>query len=341
MCDIIVKMKRKKQVLSVSVKIFVLIVVFFCGWYIHSSLNTSAVSGTKLIRENSTDYKLINPLLLAINVGSEKSPEYKKLTNNLTDYVNKKISDKKAENISIYFRDLNLGLWSGVDEDHMYSPASMMKVVILVESLRIAESDPSFLDKQVYVTPNSIGFNSIQSYQPKKSINAGDTYKVRDLISFMIDYSDNNATAVLYSLIGDDKLSTFLKELELPQPKSMDSDFLSPRLYSRFYRVLYNSTYLSPKVSEEALKILSQGDFPYGINSGIPKDIVVSQKFGERTVNDPLGNLIDRELHDCGIIYLPNKPYFLCVMTKGKDLSDLQSVLQDVSKTVWDDLSKR
>ena len=316
------------------------IVIFLGGWYLYPVFHISNTQNTtKVVRENSSDNKLINPLLLVFDGGSTRAPQYNKLRDTLNTYANNQIENKKAESISIYFRDLNSGIWSGVDEDRLYSPASMLKVAILISCLRFAYSEPSFLDKEVQISPDSLNLDLGQVYKPKEGAVVGQTYTVRNLISFMITNSDNNATFALESLIGQDKIDKLYKELELDSPKSMDDDFLSPRMYSRFYRILYNSTYLPQDVSENALEILSQNDFSNGIVTGVPKGVTVAQKFGERTVSDTSGNVIDRELHDCGIIYLPLKPYFLCVMTKGKDFNDLQPILSDVSKMVWDGLS--
>ena len=318
----------------------ILITVFLCGWYLHYFFyDLNIKNTTKVIREYPSDYRLINPLLLVLDGGSTKAPEYSELTNTLNSYAKNKIINKKAESISIYFRDLNSGSWSGVDEDRLYSPASMMKVALLISCFDFAYSNPDFLDKGVHITSDSTDFDLGQTYKPKEAVVVGKNYKVRDLITSMIVDSDNNAAIALGYLIGEDKINKLLKELQLAQPKSADSDFLSPRMYSRFYRILYNSTYLPRDVSENALKILSQNDFSNGIVAGVPKGVVVAQKFGERTINDKLGNVVDRELHDCGIVYLSSKPYFLCVMTRGKDFNDLQPILSDVSKMVWDGMS--
>ena len=113
---------------------------------------------------------------------------------------------------------------------------------------------------------------------------------------------------------------------------------ISPREYSRFFRTLYNGTYLSHDLSEQTLDLLSKTNFTQGLVAGIPKDIAVSHKFGEQTIN--IVNLnnqqVIRELHDCGIVYLPNNPYLICIMTKGIDFINLQTVIKDISKISWD-----
>ncbi len=213
----------------------------------------------------------------------------------------------------------------------------MMKIAILIVCLQTAETDPNFLNKSVHVDLKSKNLNVNQFYPPPQSIVPGNTYTVNDLINYMILDSDNNATYLLEYLLGDDKINGLLKELQLPDLLKVDSvDFISPQLYSRFYRILYNSSYLSPDVSEQALKFLTEESFSQGLSAGVPKSVDVAQKFGERTSVDQSGNIISRELHDCGIVYLPNDPYFLCVMTKGQDFTKLQPIISDVSKMVWD-----
>ena len=71
-------------------------------------------------------------------------------------------------------------------------------------------------------------------------------------------------------------------------------------------------------MSEKALNLLSQAKYAEGLSGGIPQNIKIAQKFGEhinltKTMIQPLSV----ELHNCGIVYLPNNPYILCIMTKG------------------------
>jgi hypothetical protein len=71
-----------------------------------------------------------------------------------------------------------------------------------------------------------------------------------------------------------------------------------------------------------------------GIKAPLPPDLVVSHKFGERTEMAG-GSVAWRELHDCGIVYYPYEPYFLCVMTKGQDFDDQRAVLRGISAVVY------
>ena len=114
---------------------------------------------------------------------------------------------------------------------------------------------------------------------------------------------------------------------------------MSVKTYAYFFRILYNATYLGHTYSEKALELLNNREFPDGIVAGVPENIPVAHKFGERTVESPEGIVTTEELHDCGIVYYPSKPYILCVMTKGTDIASLKEIIKTISKTVSDEVA--
>jgi beta-lactamase class A len=85
-------------------------------------------------------------------------------------------------------------------------------------------------------------------------------------------------------------------------------------------------------MSEKALKLLSQIKYTDALVKGINNpQIIVSHKFGERTFNDTG----EKQLHDCGIVYIPQKPYLVCIMTRGDDFTKLSSSIAQISKTIY------
>jgi hypothetical protein len=93
--------------------------------------------------------------------------------------------------------------------------------------------------------------------------------------------------------------------------------------------------------SEQALGLLTTTDFTQGLVAGVSATTTVAHKFGEQTDTDTNGQVIDRELHDCGIVYYPNNPYFLCVMTKGQDFSTLAKIISGISNSVFNYVSSQ
>ena len=133
--------------------------------------------------------------------------------------------------------------------------------------------------------------------------------------------------------------NSFFNELQLTYPyeQTQVQETLTAREYARFFRLLYNATYLDEDLSEKALSLLSQSTYKRGLVAGVKKDLPVAHKFGLHTHINPAGEVIGRQLHDCGIIY-DDDPYILCVMTKSNtvNLQDLEQVISSISKRIYE-----
>jgi len=282
-------------------------------------------------------YQFTNPLLDCDNFRPSILNEHVSLYNDLNNYVNNAINIGVASHISIYFRSLNNGPWIGINEDHSYSPASLLKVPILIAVLKKAETDSSLLRKKIrYSKPLETRVNP--NIVEGDTIKIGNTYTVDELLEYMIIKSDNNAKEMLINLIGNDYLTNVMIDLGVNlREKDLSKDFLSVKEYSSFYRIMYNASYLNRDFSEKALKMLSRTDFIKGIPEKLPKNIKISHKFGERGFED--SNL--KQLHDCGIVYVPDKPYLLCVMTLGYDFDNLNKIISEISEIVYNNVIEK
>lgn len=281
-------------------------------------------------------FSYINPLLdcdLGPNYISKNSIKpFKPVIQNVID---KAVSDNKVNLVSVYFRDLNNGTWFGINDSEKFFPASLMKLPILIYYLKQAEANPKILEEQIEYNK---GDGSVPQYFDTKSpVVIGKTYAVKNLLEQTIIKSDNNAALLLFQAAGKDKFIKFFKDFGLDIPIESSQDYINVRTYGTFFRVLFNSSYLSNTYSESALKLLSEIDFKAGLNAKLPSSVVVSHKFGE-TEN---ASKDIKQLHDCGIVYYPNKPYLICVMTRGKDFDLLASVIADVSKVTYDEVNKQ
>lgn len=313
-----------------KVKLAIIIIISITiGWFGNSYYKSLQSKNESLaIRENSDEYKFINPLL--IGSGSEETyPELNPLKNKIKDYVSKNISNNNAINISVYYRDLNTSESTGVNEDDLYSPGSMLKISTLITYLKLADEDQKILTDNIYY---KFIDNQGQYYKPTP-LKEG-SYPAITLLQQMIVQSDNTAMDILDERHIKDIVGLYEK-LQLPDPINSPTDFMSPKEYSKLFRILFNSTYLSRSYSEQALELLSFTSFNKGINRDLPKNIVISHKFGEQTITN--NNSIEyRELHDCGIIYFPKNPYLVCIMTKGSNFSKLENIVSDISKITYD-----
>lgn len=267
-------------------------------------------------------YQFTNPLLDCDNFHPSILKNHVELKNNLNNYVNEAIKGGTADTISVYFCSLNNGPWIGVNENYYYTPASLLKVPLLVAVLKKSEEDSDFLKTKILydkVADPDFSPNIVDKY-----IQLGKTYTVEELLEYMIIHSDNNAKQILLNMLGEDYLFNVMTDLGVNlKNRDLNIDFISAREYSSFYRIMYNASYLSRSLSEKGLKILSKTEFKNGIPNKLPKNIAVAHKFGERGFL----NSNKKQLHDCGIVYLPDSPYLLCIMTKGKDFNQLVQVI--------------
>ena len=286
-------------------------------------------------------YSFINPLLTCeTRATSPRSQLSRILKPRLEKLINEAKRAQQTDQISVYF-DLRDGQWMGLNTDEKYYPASMLKVPLMMAYFKMAEKDPGILEERLVFS--AAPQNSEQQYfPPAERLAAGKAYTVQELISRMIRYSDNQALDMLLARLPNlSPLMTVFTDLGLPLPGTdlqPAMDFMSVKLYAYFFRVLYNATYLNQEFSQEAMQLLSATSFKEGITAPLPEGIAVAHKFGERTL--PLSSATNQgafqELHDCGIVYNPQQPYLLCVMTKGTNPEVLAQQIQAISKTVYD-----
>lgn len=317
-------------------KVLIAIVLFtiFSSGFLAGKLysDNRALFVTDEERQGQT--KFINPLLECDTSSSLYNQELMSFEDDLQSLASSEINKGLVKSIGIYFRDLNNGPWFGVNSQEDYMPASLLKVPLMMSYYKISESDSSVLEQKLkFDSPEDL---NTQFYKPKNLIKPGETDTVDSLIKLMILYSDNNSTKLLFDNIDTNKLTSIYTDLKVNVADvSSSNNFVSAKDYGAFFRVLYNASYLNREMSSKALELLSQTDFANGLRLGVPKDIVIAHKFGE------VDSEAEIQLHDCGIIYYPKRPYLLCVMTKGNDAIKLAKVIKDVSKATYDEIQTK
>lgn len=301
-----------------SLILSVIIIAILTASLIRSTSTRSTKSAG--IRENSSKYSYINPLLATGDI--ETSKGFDDLKKILTDYVNESVRNKEIQSSAIYFRDLNEGTWTGVNENEKYSPASMYKVAVMIAFLKDAyENHPNLMDQKLRIKIN----------------NKEKEFTIGQLIKVMIVDSDNDAKNVLESVLKPELRQRVYSDFGLLAPDVNDAgNTLSPKEYSLFFRILYNANYLGPDLSEVALETLTETTFNEGLVSGVSTSTKVAHKFGYRVLDSS-----KQELSDCGIVYYPKHPYFVCVMTLGDDVSKLKSFIKDTSGLIYNHINKK
>lgn len=277
------------------------------------------------------NYKFINPLLECDDFAPSDLAKLKVLKTKLNNCISSRKGAGEVTDVAVYYRDLNNGPWIGINEHQAFSPASMLKVPIMMGVLKHAELNPGFIEKQVKLT-----IDDLDEFIPNigdEITKVGDTYSIREWIHRMIVFSDNNAKNLLLRQLSNEQTNKDLwNSLGLTEPNGQTApDFLSVKDYSGFFRLLYNATYLSKESSDWALEQLSKTRFQKGLKAVLPQNIQVASKFGER------GQLDSdvKQLHECGIVYAGSSPFLICVMTRGKDWEVQASIIQEIAGIVY------
>ncbi len=313
---------------------------FFFGKTLQNS--SAAQQSPSAIRETNNSYSLISPLLMCDSSANTPSIQYKDLGQALQKIVDAAEVAGRITNASIYFRDLLGGRWAGINENDQYSPASLFKIPIMIAYFKEAEQDPSVLTEQLQYA-HAFSEDVPQMIPPSATITLGKFYTEQDLISRMIVSSDNISEQLLLSHLNANYIQEVFTDLGLdPNVFQENTDTMSVKSFSLFFRILYNSTYLSRAMSEKALELLAQSDFSNGIVAGVPNGVKIAHKFGERTYVSPtMGEILVREFHECGIVYALGQPYLLCVMTRGNNYATMEDTIQSISRVVYDDVIKQ
>lgn len=292
-----------------------------------NSLNPSLTS-SKEVHLGKKDF--VNPLVDCNQWSESLPPKANVIKQQLLDYIKTSKQKDNTEQISVFYRDLLNGPQIEIDADQRFAAASLLKVPILIHYMKLAEKNPELLNQTLeFDLANSVVKNAVQTMTTPPPLNSGQKYAVDELLGRMITYSDNYATELLLKNQPQLNIGQLLMDMGI-YLETVDNDYwISVRSYSSIFRILYNVTYLNEIMSNSSLQLLSLSKFNLGLREGVPKNVVVASKFGERQADDKF------QLHDCGIIYHPERPYLLCIMTKGKDALKLSDSIRELSKIVW------
>jgi beta-lactamase class A len=291
-------------------------------------------------------WEFINPLLeceqARDTIGQQELRPVKKA---VEDILAHRLDRKWADKVNVYYRELNDGPWFAIGDPDEFHPASLLKVPLLMAVLKQAEHDPAILKRKVALDGPELKtiLNPVA-----KPLQFGKTYSVDELLRQMIVHSDNVATHLLGNIVDFGILQRTYADLGLASPYTRNGDppivMASPRYaitvraYTTFFRILYNASYLSRDMSEKALRLLSETDFRSGLVAGVPAGVKVAHKWGAHLSGE---RQEVKQLHDCGIVYHPERPYLLCVMTSGSSFEYLDDAIAVVSRSVYESVDRQ
>ncbi len=299
-------------------------------------------SGIWIVHERaeacSKNYTFINAGVVCGKPAVIKKTGYAETQQKISEFIEAERAAGHISEVALYFRDLKNGPVFGINELVEFAPASLLKLPLALVYLNEEEKKSDLLAQALSF--DDLGWRQKQEFPPPESIEAGRPYLVEELLRRMIVYSDNLAAELLETHIaairGKDVVKDTYLELGIIAPGDIFDEAVNVRRYSSIFRVLYNASFLTPEFSEKILGWLADSTFKDGLTGGVPENIRIAHKFGERERSNGI-----LQLHDCGIVYYPENPYLLCVMTRGNDMQELAAVIKAISKEVYEEVNSR
>ncbi len=231
----------------------------------------------------------------------------------------------------IYFEYLPSGVSIGVNDQERFVLASLLKVPLVMGIYKQYERGE--LTKDEILTIKEENLDPFFGTLWKKG--AGTQLTVDELVKLTLIYSDNTAQRVLFSNSADATLEDVFDSLDIPKELDNQQPVVNAKNYSSILRSLYLSSYLSEDNSNEIMDILTQSQFNDKLVAGVPADIKVAHKIGVHQG----GESGKSTYTDCGIVYVPKRPYILCMMIKANE-PEAQHHMKEVSRYVYEYVSQ-
>ena len=230
------------------------------------------------------------------------------------------------DSFGFYFEYLPTGTSLGVNEKDEFHAASLFKIPVIMAYYHGKERMKNTQDPTLTIQKDQLD-NQFGDLWKK---GAGTKLKASEAINLAIKESDNTAVKAIIPLIQEEDFQSVYEGLDIDLQVDKEGALISAKNYSSILKSLYFSSVLSKNSSEEILDNLTKTKFPDKLAAGVPQDIVVAHKIGDFV--DDKGN---EGFRDCGIVYVPRRPYLLCMFSVG-DEQTARDRMQAVSKTIYD-----
>lgn len=276
----------------------------------------------------TTGYPLINKAVLA-DLGKHYIINFKPLRIEL-----EKIQKSYPQKTYIYFSYFNSGSWVGLNEREEFVAASTIKVPVAMSLMKAVEDGKLKLSDTYSLEELDLD----QGFGDLYKIGADQEFSVEELLKIMLEKSDNtalNAIVEVFRRIGiSDPLNGVYGFLgwEFAQfipalGETPDYSKINLKTLANIFIALYDAKYVNVEHSNKLLEYLANTPFDDRIAAGVPEDVIVSHKIGTAT--------LDETFSDCGIIYAPNRNYFLCLGSNGGDEKRAAKFMAEVSSAVY------
>jgi beta-lactamase class A len=236
-------------------------------------------------------------------------------------------AEKTENKVGVYFEYLPSGTSIGANEKGEVKLVSLSKVPLVMAIYKKIERGKMSKDDRFTIKKEHLN----QYFGNLWKRGEGVSLSVEELVKLTLVDSDNTAYNVLSDELTEQEAGEVYEGLDIQLTIEDEYLLVSPKNYSSIFRSLYLSSFLTKEHSSHILDILTQTPFRDQIDAGVPDTIKIAHKIGVfKQVGDAQEVYID-----CGIVYVPNRPYVLCVFVQDT-LEQAQRHTSLISRMVYE-----
>ena len=112
------------------VPVIMLLLGYSVGLYVQKNNYAKFLGSFRNIRENSERYTFVNPLIGGVSAPATDVGIFSDINDDVEAYLKNEEDNDVLYGYSFYFRDLNTGLWFGLNESQDFFPASLFKLPV-------------------------------------------------------------------------------------------------------------------------------------------------------------------------------------------------------------------
>jgi len=228
------------------------------------------------------------------------------------------------KNYSVFVTDIDSDFTVAINEEEIFTAASVNKIPILAALYTEVQSGTIDLDTIITLQQADIqdyGTGSIR-YEP-----VGTTYSIKTLAKLMMQQSDNTAAYILAThIVGMDTIQSLLSSWNLIQTDMVNNKTSNADIASLMEKI-YQGNIANAANTKEMLTFFKNGEFEDRIPALLPNDVTVYHKIGTE-----IGIM-----HDVGFVVGPTTKYYIGIMISDvTNEEETTKLMATVSKLVYD-----
>jgi len=235
--------------------------------------------------------------------------------------------------VGFYYKNLADGECFGINENEIYTSASIIKVPLFMTVMKLAEEGKLRLtDKHIVTADEKVeGCGALLSFTGDVEID------IESLCKLMITISDNTATNKLIRIVGLEEIDRQFKEMGLEKTRlercffDMEADekgfknVVSTAEIGMLFEKIARRSFVNERVSEEIEKVLLLQQIRHKVPGYIDKESpFIANKTGES----------DDITHDGAIIYA-QKPFVLVITSEETDVVETEQFIRQIALDLY------